>query len=358
MLLDQFLDRRHLEVADRDDGHQVRPIPVGVELLETVVVEVVDDVHAADGDARGVPRSFHEDRELHVLHPRVRAAAEAPFLADDTALLVDLGRIEREVVRPVFEREECLVDHVGPVGRDLQDVDGLVEAGEGVHARAHPHADGLHELHQLVLREMRRAVKRHVLDEVRQPPLVLVFEHGPGLDDQAQFGAVLRLVVGANVIVEAVGERADGDVRIDGDYLIERGGLRVLRQRRVLHLRVRQAQHSGDKRDGQHGACLPTNSHLALLILLGHQAGDVAVRRHLKRPTDRTGLQTRVQTRPNSADVRPAEPPPALRRTGQQSCRGCRKGRIRLKQMCNEVGICIIRRSRTRREFPPDALGF
>ena len=39
------------------------------------------------------------------------------------------------------------------------------------------------------------AVERHVLDEVRQPALVVVFENRAGVDDQPQLGALLRLLV-------------------------------------------------------------------------------------------------------------------------------------------------------------------
>ena len=91
---DHLLDRGGIEVADRDHGHQVGPIPVGVELLQPIVLEVVDDLHGADRDALGVTRALQHDRQLLVLHPGAGAAAQSPLFLDDAALLVDLRRVE------------------------------------------------------------------------------------------------------------------------------------------------------------------------------------------------------------------------------------------------------------------------
>ena len=56
----------------------------------------------------------------------------------------------------------------------------------------------------VLLREVQRAVEAHVLDEMRQPALVVVFEHRAGVDDEPQFGAALRLRVRADVVAQAV----------------------------------------------------------------------------------------------------------------------------------------------------------
>ena len=113
----------------------------------------------------------------------------------------------------------------GIVGRNLQLVDGLVEARVGVDVRAEAHADRLHERDDVLLREVARAVERHVLDEVREPALIVVFEDRAGVDDEPELGAALRLLVRADVVAQAVRQRADGDPRVDGNGR---------RQRRVL----------------------------------------------------------------------------------------------------------------------------
>ena len=51
------------------------------------------------------------------------------------------------------------------------------------------------EVDDALPRKVPGAFELHVLDEMRQPLLVVVFEHRPGLDDEPQFGAVRRLAV-------------------------------------------------------------------------------------------------------------------------------------------------------------------
>ena len=110
-----------------------------------------------------------------------------------------------------------LVDDGRAVGRNLQLVDRLVEAGVGVDVRAEAHAGRLQERDDVLLGKVARAVEGHVLDEVRQPALVVVFEHRSGVDHEPELGAVLRLLVGADVVAHAVRERADRDPRVDGN---------------------------------------------------------------------------------------------------------------------------------------------
>ncbi len=63
---------------------------------------------------------------------------------------------------------------------------------------------------------MLRALELHVLDEVRQAALVVVFQDRPGLDDQPEFDFARGLRVRPDVETEAVGQRADEDLWIDG----------------------------------------------------------------------------------------------------------------------------------------------
>ena len=116
----------------------------------------------------------------------------------------------------------ALLEDLRLVGRHLQHVDRLVEARVRVQARPEPHADRLHERHDLLLREVLRAVERHVLDEVRQARLVVVFEDRAGVDDEPELGALLRLLVGPDVVLEAVLEGSDRDLRIGRDGRAER----------------------------------------------------------------------------------------------------------------------------------------
>ena len=54
------------------------------------------------------------------------------------------------------------------------------------------------------LRKALRAVERHVLDEVREPALVVFFHQRAGVDDEPELGAALGFLVGPHVVADAV----------------------------------------------------------------------------------------------------------------------------------------------------------
>jgi hypothetical protein len=98
---------------------------------------------------------------------------------------------------------------------DGQHIDSLVGVRVRVQAGAELHADRLQVGYELLLLEMGRAVERQVLDHVGQAALVVVLEHGAGLDHEPQLDAVLRLAVALDVIGQAVRQLADLDPGAD-----------------------------------------------------------------------------------------------------------------------------------------------
>jgi hypothetical protein len=61
---------------------------------------------------------------------------------------------------------------------------------------------------------MLSAIESHVLDHVGHALLIVVFENRTRLHDQTQLGALLRFLVGANIVGHAVRELAGRDLRI------------------------------------------------------------------------------------------------------------------------------------------------
>ena len=199
------------------------------------------DLRRADGQARGVAGILQQHRQLRVEDPGVGTETRAPLLEDDATLLVDLGRFERHGVRPVLEEQQGSVDDGRAIGRNPQLVDRLIEAGVGVDVGAKAHSGRLQERDPVLLGKVTRPVEGHVLDKVRQPALVVVFEHRSGVHHEPDLGTVLRLLVGADVVAHPVRERAHRDPWVDGN-----GG----RQGRV----VRPGHDGALARGGQAGA--------------------------------------------------------------------------------------------------------
>ena len=207
---DHRLDRRRVEVADGDHRHQVRAIPVRVELLQPRRADVLDDLRPSDRRAVGIAGALQQHRHLRVAHARLGAEAEPPFLEDDAALLLDLGRLERHVVRPVLHDQQRAIDRRrgcrSESGADRpsrrSSVCALTCAPNRIPSAWMNAGD-------VLPREVQRAVERHVLDEMRQPALVIVLEHRAGVDDESKLGAAARLSVRPDEVLQPVRQPAD-----------------------------------------------------------------------------------------------------------------------------------------------------
>src|SRR4030095_646595 len=108
-------------------------------------------VWLADRYSIGVAGPFEHDGPDLRQHTLTCSAAYPPFLHDNSALFLDLIRIERDVMCPVFEDQQRLVHSLRFIGGNLEHVDRLVKAGVGIQIGAEAHSQRLDELHKLLL---------------------------------------------------------------------------------------------------------------------------------------------------------------------------------------------------------------
>ena len=239
-VLDLRLDRVDVDVADDHDTLLVRTVPLLIVVAERLVREVVHDLHQADGHTDRVLVVRVDDRQELLVHTHLGVLAAAPLLVDHAALLVDVFPREEQAVGPVVEDPEAGVDRTRNGHGDVVDViDGLVDRSIGVQVRAELHTDGLEVLDHAVAGEMLGPVEAHVLQEMGEAALVLVFKDGTDLLGDVEMRLVLRLLVVADVIGQSVLQMADADIRID-------------RNRRHLLGRYGHGQPEGQRDDGNH----------------------------------------------------------------------------------------------------------
>ena len=224
MLLHLGFHRIDIEVANGDDGHQVRAVPALVVLPQVLCRRVLDDLREADGTAAGVEGGAEQQLEQIVLKPGPESLIEAPLLQDHATLEVHFFRIVGYSVGPVAQDPECGLGYLGVVGWNLQPVRRVIEAGLGVHVRAEDVPDGFQILHYLLLGEALRTVECHVLNEVRQSLLGVLFMDGASLDDQCDLRPVSRLLIVPDVVAQAVGQGAADHQRIEGQRHVRVGG--------------------------------------------------------------------------------------------------------------------------------------
>ena len=259
----RFIER---QVAAHHHGHAVGAVPPLVEVAQALVRECAQHLRQADRQAVGVAAAREEHRQLLIGDARLRAQATAPFLEYHAAFLVDLFAAERRAAGEVAQRQQRLVDVALAVGRHVEHVDGLVEVGRGVDVRTKARADRLEERHQLTRFEVGAAVERHVLEEVREPALVVVFVDAAHVDREPHRHALGGPAVLPQEVAQAVGQPSHAHGRIDRQGGRE-GGRRGVAgrpggwRRGGSHLRPRRHRQRRQSQDDESSTHTGTRGH-------------------------------------------------------------------------------------------------
>ena len=186
-----------------------------------MVVKGLQNVKLTDGHTVGAAGTLHQDRPILLAHTVHGTETETVFLDNDTALLVNLLVVEEQTGSPATEDFETEVYVGGIVRRHGDHIDRLVEVGVGVEVGAKHHALAAELVNHSVARETLDAVEGHVLGEVRQALLVVVFLVGAGIHRETELHTILRVGVLADIIGQTVVQLADGHVGVGFDGIIQ-----------------------------------------------------------------------------------------------------------------------------------------
>jgi hypothetical protein len=205
-----------VDVADDHQHAVVGAVPPSVVADQLLARGAAHDVRKADRQPLRHPRSGKDGGEQLLEHPLARPLARVHLLQDDAALLLDALRQQAQAEGEVRHAQQALLHGLGVRVRQRKHERGLVEAREGVLVVAEGQADRFEVLHQLARREVLAAFEGHVLEEVRQPALVVILVDRSAAHVQPDAHALRRRLVRAQPAPEAVRERDDPHVRIDG----------------------------------------------------------------------------------------------------------------------------------------------
>ena len=211
-----------IEIADGDDCHVVRAVPCFIETFQRCVFKGGQNVFLADGHALGILGIVEKHGILFLEDALVCALARAHFFDDDAAFLVDFRVVEADIVSPVLDHLNTLFEQPGFVRRDLQHIYGFIETGVCIQIIAEACADRLEIFDKLVLFEILRPVEGHVLAEMREPLLLVAFQHRSRVHGEAKLRALFGLAVLEDVVRHAVLELAETRIRVKRNRIAER----------------------------------------------------------------------------------------------------------------------------------------
>ena len=102
----------NVNIAYYHNGLQVGTIPFLVIVAQVLIGEMIHDIHRADGQTVLILRPFIDIRQrvfLQALHSHSCTSC-APFLVNDTTLLVYLLILQQDVMAPVVEHQQTGVE--------------------------------------------------------------------------------------------------------------------------------------------------------------------------------------------------------------------------------------------------------
>ena len=213
-VLDFGLDIVHVDVTNNDQRLVVGAVPLIVVVAKHLIGEIIHYVHRTDDVALGILRAREQGLHLAAAHAVVGIATQAPLLVDHAALLVNLLIGEQQTVAPVLKDEHARVHYTLVGGWHIaDDVNGLGVIGVGVVValRLEVVIDAM-----TFAVEVFTAVKGHVLQEVCQAILVILFLHGTHALGDVEVGTLFRVIVVTDVVRQAVVQLADAHGRVDG----------------------------------------------------------------------------------------------------------------------------------------------
>ena len=224
-----------VEVAHRDERHQIGSIPALVECRQLLRRGAFDHLSQAGRLAFRVARVAEQGGELAVVDTR----RGIPLIQNQRALLRRGGGRKRDREGPFAQHLDAGLQRFRRAGRYGEMKYRRVEAGLHVLTGDLRDPDRRQVVSDLLLGEPLGAAQRHARHEARQAALVILLEHRTGPHRKPQLGLRRRFGVAPDVVLNAAGQGAVAD-----------GG--VERQRCARNPRLRKCRNHGHGEQCQH----------------------------------------------------------------------------------------------------------
>ena len=186
-----------------------------VEIQYFVALEAVYDLQLAYYVAQGVLGSLVHQLVLAFGHTAAGIVAEAPLLADDSAFVVQCLLLAGDVAGPVVQHHKHGIHERIPHQRHFREViDGLGPGGEGIHVITETHAFLGQEIEYPLAGIMPGAVEGHMLQEMGQTVLIVLFLESAHIVRDIELRAALGLLVMAEIVAQPVVEPAGAEIGV------------------------------------------------------------------------------------------------------------------------------------------------
>ena len=138
--LDISLCLLHIHITHHDDSLIVGTIPFTIISAQSLGLEVIHNLHQSDRHAMAVLTARIKGRKSTLQHALGGTGTHAPFLVNDTTLLVNLLFFEQKSVRPVFQYKQTGIECSLTLGRNIANtIDRFIDTGIGIEITSELH---------------------------------------------------------------------------------------------------------------------------------------------------------------------------------------------------------------------------
>ena len=143
-----------------------------------------------------------------------------PLFPDHAPLFLNSRIGQREKTRPIMQDQQARINDSRRSHRGIgHHIDGLVERGIGIEVLAITHPDTFDVFVHAVVGEMYASIESHVLQEMRQSPLVLFFEDRAHILSNIKIRSLLGQRIVANIIGQSITQLSITYLRVDRKLL-------------------------------------------------------------------------------------------------------------------------------------------
>ena len=191
-----------------------------IELLQLLLIHFCYHLGQSDRDAVSIAASLHQNGQNVLLQAQLKGAVVGAFFLDNGTFLFNRPLVEHQVARQVAHDIKHRVEHCLSTGGDIADIVlRVVIASRGVDISAKPQTILSQIAKQFVFRVILRTRERHVLQEVCQSALILLFHDRPNLVRQPEICPPSWGVVSTYIIGQPVGQHAQPQCRVHWQLL-------------------------------------------------------------------------------------------------------------------------------------------
>ena len=170
-----------------------------------IVSEVIDNGRIANNIALAVLRVRIEFGANDISHAAICIIASTPFFTNNTTLCIYLLRQQKQTACPVVHYQQRRVNNSLANGRHVgETINSLVDGRVSIDITAKVHTDRLKIINNSFARKVLSSIERHMLQEVSQTVLVILFQHRAYCLSDMEIAALFRLFIMTDIVRQSV----------------------------------------------------------------------------------------------------------------------------------------------------------